>query len=162
MANREFRKLLPSDLNLVLQMNWDFREGFTHESSAKKFLSNPMNWIYACIQDNQIIGFAYGYELNRLDNKGNMLYIHEVGVLDSYQRQGIGYQLLTDLKYLCKTTGICRIFLFTQKHNTAACALYEKVGGKKTSDSRDDDITYFFNDFDDISDKLTQILTCSN
>ncbi|WIV11521.1 GNAT family N-acetyltransferase [Proteiniborus sp. MB09-C3] len=144
---REFRKLHLSDLELVLQMENDFRSNFIFEENARQFLSNPINWIFACIQEDQIIGFAYGYELNRLDNKGNMLYIHEVGVLPKFQKQGIGFQILTDIKNLCKLTGICRFFLFTQKHNIAACALYEKAGGEKTSSIQEDDVTYFFNKF---------------
>lgn len=145
---REFRKLSISDLELVLQMENDFRSGFIFQENARQFLSNPMNWIFACIQEKQIIGFAYGYELNRLDNKGNMLYIHEVGVLPQYQKQGIGFQILASIKNICKLTGICRFFLITQKHNKAACALYEKAGGEKASKTHDDDVTYFFNKFD--------------
>lgn len=145
---RKIRKLSISDLELVLQMEKDFRSGFVFEENARQFLLNPRNWIFAYVQEERIIGFAYGYELNRLDNKGNMLYIHEVGVLSQYQRQGIGFQILTDIKKLCKLTGICRFFLITQKHNAAACALYEKAGGEKTADAYDDDVTYFFNKFE--------------
>ena len=132
----------------MYQLEKDFRSNFISEESARQFLSNSMNWIFACVQDSKIIGFAYGYELNRLDNKGNTLYIHKVGVFPQYQRQGIGFQILTDIKNLCKLTGICRIFLFTQKHNIAACALYEKAGGEKICDSYDDDVTHFFNKLD--------------
>jgi ribosomal protein S18 acetylase RimI-like enzyme len=145
---REFRKLGISDLGLVLQMENDFRSNFIFRENARQFLSNPTNWFFACIQEKQIIGFAYGYELNRLDNKGNMLYIHEIGVLPQYQRQGIALQTLNDTKNLCKLTGICRFFLFTQKNNIAACSLYEKAGGEKTSDAHDDDVIYFFNKLD--------------
>jgi len=145
---REFRKLGISDLALVLQMEKDFRSGFICEENARQFLLNPQNWSFACIQEKQIIGFAYGYELNRLDNKGNMLYIHEIGVLPQYQRQGIGFQILMNIKKLCKLTGICRFFLFTQRHNVAACTLYEKAGGEKTTDSYDDVVVYFFNKFE--------------
>lgn len=145
MIQREFRKLRISDLELVLHMEKDFRSNFICEENARQFLSNPMNWIFACIQDQRIIGFAYGYELNRLDSKGNMLYVHEVGVLPEYHRQGVGFQLLLGIKNICKLTGMCRFFLFTQKHNIAACALYEKAGGRKTSDVDNVDVTYFFN-----------------
>ncbi|MDR7856763.1 GNAT family N-acetyltransferase [Tissierella sp.] len=144
-ANREFRKLNLSDLELVVQMENSFRSNFIVEENARDFLFNPNNWIFACIGENKIIGFAYGYELNRIDNQGNMLYTHEVGVLPQYQNQGIGFQILTGIKNLCKVRGICRFFLITQKHNTPACKLYEKSGGKKRSDLQDDDVTYFFN-----------------
>lgn len=148
---KEFRKLCISDLELVLQMNNDFRSGFISAENAKQFLLNPMNCIFTCIEEKQIIGFAYGYELNRLDDKGNMLYIHEVGVLPRYQRQGIGLEILTEIKNLCRIRRICRFFLFTQKHNVAACALYEKAGGEKTSSTKNDDVTYFFNKFIDFN-----------
>lgn len=148
MQERKYRKLQLLDLDLVLRMNKDFRSDFIFEENARQFLSNSMNWIFACIQDKRIIGFAYGYELNRLDNKGNMLYIHEVGVLPQYQQQGIGLQMLSNIKDTCKLTGICRFFLFTQKHNIAACKLYEKAGGERTSGAYDDDVTYFFNRLD--------------
>ena len=141
MPNRIFRKLTVNDLSLLLNMEQDFRSNFICEENARQFLSNPMNWLFACIQDQRIIGFAYGYELHRLNNTGNMLYIHEVGILEQYQRQGIGRQLLTGIQALCKLTGICRFFLFTQKSNAAACSLYESVGGKA---AHDDDVMYFF------------------
>ncbi len=147
MQNRVFRKLQIKDLDMVLRMNNDFRENFIHKENAMHFLGNPMNWIIACIQNNQIIGFAYGYELNRLDSKGNMLYIHEVGVLPGYQRQGIGLQLLSCIRDICKLTGICRFYLITYRHNYAACALYEKAGGIKSYEAQDDEIVYYFTDF---------------
>ncbi|MDF2941795.1 MAG: acetyltransferase family protein [Herbinix sp.] len=142
MNNRVFRKLGLSDLTLVMQMDVDFRKDFVCEENVRLFLSNPMNWIFACIDNNRIIGFAYGYDLNRLNNIGNMLYIHEVGVLPEFQRQGIGNQILNSIKSLCRLTGICRFFLFTEKSNQAACALYESVGGEP---AHNDDISYFFN-----------------
>jgi ribosomal protein S18 acetylase RimI-like enzyme len=124
-----------------MKMNDDFRENFVSKESTSIFLSDPKNWIYACLLNEKIIGFAYGYELNRLDQQGNMLYIHEIGVLEAYQRKGIGFQIMNDMKNICKKKGICRMFLFTQRHNMAACKLYEKMGGEKTSEG--DDVTYF-------------------
>ena len=142
MNHRVFRKLGLSDLPLVMQMDVDFHKDFVCEENVRLFLSSPMNWMFACIDNNRIIGFVYGYELNRLNNIGNMLYIHEVGVLSEYQRQGIGKQMLNDMKSLCKLNGICRFFLFTEKSNQAACALYESVGGEP---AHNDDVSYFFN-----------------
>lgn len=145
MSDRSFRKLSISDLHLVMNMEKDFRGNFICQENARQFLLNPMNWIFACIEDNRIIGFAYGYELNRLNDIGNMLYIHEVGVLPEYHRQGIGKQILNSIKVLCKLSGICRFFLFTEKSNIAACALYDSVGGEP---AHDDDVSYFFNKLD--------------
>jgi len=142
MERRTYRKLTSHDLPLVLKMETDFRSGLISEENAREFLSHPMNWMFACIQNDQIIGFAYGYELNRLNNEGNMLYVHEVGVLERYHRQGIGRGLIDGIKSLCTDMGICRFFLFTQKSNSAACALYNSLGGEA---AHKDDVTYFFN-----------------
>lgn len=141
---RVYRKLEVKDLELVVQMNQDFREGFIDRENTKEFLSNDLNWLIACVEDEKVIGFAYGYEMKRLDRKQNMLYIHEVGVLPEYKRQGIGSALLKEMKELSKSRKVYKIFLFTQKHNIPACRLYEKAGGKKTEDGKDDDVTYFF------------------
>ncbi|HKM35365.1 MAG TPA: hypothetical protein VJY54_11560 [Lachnospiraceae bacterium] len=62
MHSRVFRKLCVSDLKMVMQMDEDFRKDFVCEENVRTFLSNPMNWIFACIENNRIIGFAYGYE----------------------------------------------------------------------------------------------------
>jgi ribosomal protein S18 acetylase RimI-like enzyme len=139
----EFRKLTLTDIDLILNMEGDFRENFIEKEHAKHFLINPLNWIFACINNKRIIAFLYGYELNRLNNQNNMLYIHEVGVLPEYQRQGIGTRMLNELNNICKYLGITRYFLFTQKSNIGACKLYEKIGGEKTRYGNDDDRTYF-------------------
>jgi ribosomal protein S18 acetylase RimI-like enzyme len=74
-----------------------------------------------------------------------MVYIHEVGVLKQYQNQRIGTEILRTIKKLCKLSGICRFFLFTERSNTAACALYASMKGEE---AHPDDVAYFFNDLD--------------
>lgn len=74
MEERVCRKLHLSDLEMVLKMDGDFRNSFIFKTNARQFLSDPMNWIFAC-------------------------------------------------------------------------KLYEKAGCNKISDAYDDDVTYFFNEF---------------
>jgi ribosomal protein S18 acetylase RimI-like enzyme len=138
------RKLNASDLNMVMEMNRHFRDSFVCRENVEHFLSNPMNWLYAAVCGQTIIGFAYGYEVNRLDGKGNMLYIHEVGVMEPYQRTGVGSRLLTELKNTCAEKSICRFFLVTAQDNVGANALYRKLGGETDNNSGGNDICYFF------------------
>ena len=148
MSGRTYRKLELSDLQMLVNTNKDAETleiWQIDEEKAKLFLSNPANFFFACIDNNKIIGYACGYELNRLDNAGNMLYIHGVGVHADYRRQGIGKQMITAIKQLCKLNGICRFYLYTHKINTAACALYDSTGGMA---HRDDNVSYFFNELD--------------
>ena len=146
MSDRVFRKLGLTDLQMLVNTKKDAEALHiwqVDEESARLFFSNPMNYFFACVEDNKIIGYACGYEINRLDNAGNMLYIHGVGVHADFQRQGIAEKMLISLKETCKLLGISKFFLFTQKSNIAACSLYEKLGGQLSS-PKDDDRTYFF------------------
>jgi ribosomal protein S18 acetylase RimI-like enzyme len=148
MPERIFRKLAIPDLQMLVNTRKEadaLAINLIDEESARLFLSNPMNYFFACIEDNRIIGYAYGYELNRIDNAGNMLYIHAVGVHSGYRRQGVGKQMINAVKQLCKLSGICKFFLDAHKNNTAACALYDSTGGVA---HRDDNVSYFFNKFD--------------
>lgn len=138
------RKLMQKDIEMVMDMNKHYREGFICYDSAVKFLQDEKNWIFAAVCEGVIIGFAYGYELNRLDHYGNMLYIHEVGVMEQYQRQGVGYKMMTELKLACKSRNICRYFLSAYQNNIGANALYKKLGGVVSEVSKGNDTDYIF------------------
>ena len=140
--NYTFKKLCLEDIDMVVNMNTTFRENFICRENAEIFLNNPFNWLYATILKGEIIGFAYGYEVNRLNDMGNMVYIHEVGVLEQYQRQGIGYNMLLSMKALCKERGVCRFFLYTYQNNIGANALYKKLGGVVSDESLGNDRGY--------------------
>jgi len=148
MPERIYRKLGPTDLQMLVNTknHADALEFYqVDEESARQFLSNPTNLFFACIEDNKIIGYACGHVLNRLDASGNMLYIHAVGVHKDYRRQGIGKQMIVAIKRLCNLSGISKMFLYTHKTNTAACALYDSTNGYT---HRDDNVSYFFDKFD--------------
>ena len=140
----KYRKLSLSDLNTVLEMNVSFRPGFIEPCAAEHFLSDSRNWLYAAIEDEHILGFAYGYEMNRLDRAEPMLYIHEVGVKETHQRKGIGYNMMCSLLSECEKQGICKCFLTTYQNNIAANALYRKLGGSVPEESQGNDTVYWF------------------
>lgn len=139
-----FRRLGEADISLVMAMNRDFREGFACEESARAFLKNPRNWVFAAILDGAVIGFADGYELERLDGQARMLYIHEIGVTERHQRQGVGFAMMRALKEACRAAGIGKYYLWTCQNNVGANALYRKLGGEVCHESQGEDVIYFF------------------
>ena len=141
--NCTFRRLTVNDLPAALEMNRTFRDGFITPEGAAAFLTDERNWLWAGIAEGHVIAFAYGYALDRLDSR-RMLYLHEVGVADSHQRQGIGTSMLQTLKAACRAEGFHRIFLVTHQCNEAANALYCKCGGEVSCDSGGHDVTYMF------------------
>ena len=61
----EYRKLCIDDLSSVLQMNLSFRAGFIDSTAAKAFLSEESNWLFAAIEEGNIIGFVI---INKINN----------------------------------------------------------------------------------------------
>ena len=96
----KYRRLTCADAELALGMNKTFREGFITPEGAEAFLRDRRNWLFAAVEGEQVLAFAYGYAMQRLDG-AQMLYIHEVGVADAYQRRGLGMQLMKSLKAAC-------------------------------------------------------------
>ena len=139
----KLRKLKIEDMQLVLGMNETFREGFITLEGAAAFLSEEKNWLFAAVEEDKIIAFAYGYAMQRLDGRG-MIYIHEVAVAENCQRRGVGTQLMEALKAACGEKGIQKMFLITDQANRGANALYTKVGGELGIDSGGNDRMYWF------------------
>ena len=140
----KFRKLTASDLPLAMGMNADFRENFMTQEGGVRFLTDERNWLFAAIEEEKIVGFAYGCELQR-PNGTTSLYIHEVGVMELRQRQGVGTAMMEALKDACRVRGIPKFFLYTEQANVGANALYRKTGGGVGSDSQGNDRAYWFN-----------------
>ena len=139
-----FRRLTTQDLDMILSMNRDFREGFVKPSAARDFLENPSNWLWATVHGNAVIGFAYGYALQRLDGAGPMLYVHEVGIAEPWQHQGVGFRMMTALKDACRAAGMSKLFLSCYQSNAGANALYRKLGGEVGIVSHGNDTCYYF------------------
>ena len=57
-----------------------------------------------------------------------MFYLHSIGMLPNYQNNGYGTQLLSYIKDYSKKLGCSEMFVITDKGNTRACHVYEKVG----------------------------------
>ncbi|UCZ53454.1 GNAT family N-acetyltransferase [Bacillus shivajii] len=103
------------------------------------FLSGKNNYLLTYEDKHKLVGFAYGYELQRFDGRKNMMYMHQVEVLPEHRKQGIGKKLMKSFIEICKQNDCERLFLITNKSNVPAVTLYNGVGGKTF---HDDDILY--------------------
>lgn len=66
------------DIDMVMDMNKNYRE-FINQDCAIEFLEDDRTRLWAAIMDDMVIGFVYGYQLNRLNmgQRGRkMFYIH--------------------------------------------------------------------------------------
>lgn len=84
-------------------------------------------------EDDRIVGWCWGYHLLRPDGT-TMVYVHEMEVDEDARGRGYGRQLIDSMLDVARSEGAARVFLVTQKTNTAARALYESAGGHVPGD----------------------------
>jgi GNAT superfamily N-acetyltransferase len=136
----EYKLLEENDLNLMQEVLEDDNMIFNIEY-LNDFINDKNAFGFVAKEENKIVGFAYAYTLLRPDGK-IMFYLHSIGMLSNYQNKGYGSQLLEFIKeYSSKQIGCSELFVITDKGNSRACHVYEKLGGKN---NYDDEIVYVY------------------
>ncbi len=98
-------------------------------NSRAEFLADPRHHIVAAIDNNVMIGFASAVHYIHPD-KPPELWINEVGVASSHQKQGIGKAIMKELLRLGNELGCNVAWVLTDRNNAAGNGLYKSVGGK--------------------------------
>ncbi|NJS39312.1 MAG: GNAT family N-acetyltransferase [Rhodobacteraceae bacterium] len=124
------------DLELVLQA--DVFDGPARRDWVLRTLGpdgqpDPRNLLMLAILAGEVVGFASGTVIDHPD-KPPTLFINEVGVNDSAQRQGIGRALLQAIRTAGRARGCQASWVTTEAENSAARALYRAEGGAETVD----------------------------
>jgi len=96
-----------------------------------EFLSKEPNYLLAAYVDNALAGFAYAYELDRIEQERPMMFFYSIDVLSEYQKQGIGKRLIEELKRICADRNVCKMYVLTDEENEAAMNLYQSTGGER-------------------------------
>lgn len=97
-------------------------------AATRAFLADRHHHIAVAIDDGVVVGFASGVDYLHPD-KPPQLWVNEVGVSPSHQRQGIGRRVLRCLLDHGRQLGCTEAWVGTEPDNTAARALYARVGG---------------------------------
>ncbi len=125
----------------------DLMQNFIDDENTKYEKENLINFIltensygFTAINEDKVVGFAYGYTLLRPDGKKDF-YLHAIDIMSNYQGKGYGTELMNFLKDYVKQIGCRKMFLITNKSNISACKCYEKSGGINKSN---DEIVYVY------------------
>ena len=135
----EYKILEENDLELMKEVLKDDNMIFNLEY-LNNFINSQNAYGFIAKEENKIVGFAYAYTLLRPDGK-MMFYLHSIGILPNYQNKGYGSKLLHFIKEYSKKIGCSEMFVITDKDNTRACNVYEKLGGKN---DHDNEIVYVY------------------
>lgn len=123
-----------NDVDLAGKVCTKFYSIVPDKERIHSFLADNKNYFLVYVVGEEVAGYAYGYELQRVDGKSSMMYIHTIEVSPEYRRQGIGKRIINEITDICRKNGFYKMFLITNKSNIPAVLLYESMNGKVKHD----------------------------
>ena len=125
----EIRLLGPADLELLNHVAADVFDDPIVISSAREFLTDARHRLVVALEDKLVVGFVSAVIYLHPDKPVPELWINEIGVTPSHQRQGIGKMLLRHLLANARQSGCIEAWVLTERDNIPAAEMYKSVGG---------------------------------
>lgn len=126
------RLLRPPDLPLLTNVAEDVFDDPIVESSAQEFLMDPRHRLVVALDNDLVVGFVSAVIYIHPDKPAPELWINEIGVAPSHQRQGVGKALLQAILEEAKRSGCTEAWVLTDRGNLPAMAMYKSAGGEET------------------------------
>lgn len=124
----KIERMGPNDYDRVIEAAHVF-DNLPRPNAVRRFLAEPNHHLFIAYSDDGPVGFISGTELTHPD-KGTEMFLYELGVDDSHQRQGFGIALVAALANLARERGCYGMWVLTEEDNVAARATYRKAGGE--------------------------------
>ena len=98
---------LLSEQNLTLMPDFIDDENTKYDEAVlKAFLKEKNAYGYIASDNGKAVGFAYGYVLNEPDGQ-KVYYLHAIDVMEGWQNQGYGTELVRFVHEHSKALGAC-------------------------------------------------------
>ena len=97
----QMKEVLEDD-NMIFDLN-----------NLKKFLTTQNTYGFIAKVDENIVGFAYCYALQRPDGLV-MFYLHSIGILPNYQDKGVGSKLMRFIIDFAKKSNFSELFVISK------------------------------------------------
>jgi len=127
LAKIEIRRLGPGDASVLDRVAADVFDQAINKKRLAVYLREPGHLLFVAICDGEVIGQARGMIHHHPDMEDE-LYIDNLGVAPSFQRQQIGTRLIKALLKSGKEQGCREAWVGTEQDNEAARKLYESLG----------------------------------
>lgn len=128
----EIRMLTPADARLLQNAAEGVFDNAVVPGLSAEFLADPRHSLCAAIDGDAVVGFASAVRYVHPD-KPSELWINEVGVSPSHQRQGLAKAILAELLAFGRREGCGQAWVLTDDDNGPARALYAAAGGEETT-----------------------------
>lgn len=140
MATLTIKLLSVSDEAVLQSVAPDVFDNPIDPTATAKFLADANHHLAVAIDDGVVIGFASAVLYFHPDKSKPELWINEVGVAASHQRQGIARRLMEAVLIEGRQQGCAEAWVLTNRSNQPAMRLYASSGG---SEAEDNDIVMF-------------------
>jgi ribosomal protein S18 acetylase RimI-like enzyme len=127
----DIRRLGVGDLPVVVAAQYLF-DGPARAAATRRFLESADHHLLLAFDRDRAVGFVSGVELTHPD-KGTEMFLYELGVDESFRRQGIGRRLVGALADLAIERGCYGMWVGVaddDDENTAAVATYRAAGAE--------------------------------
>jgi aminoglycoside 6'-N-acetyltransferase I len=128
----EIKLLTSTDSHYLSHVAEDVFDDPIVESAAQEFLDDRRHRLVVALDDNIVVGFVSAVIYLHPDKPASELWINEVGVAPTHQRQGIGKRLLQAMLEEARQSGCVEAWVLTERENVGAMTLYKSIGGEET------------------------------
>lgn len=128
----EIKILGPTDTHLLDRVADDVFDDPIVKSAAQEFLSDPRHRLVVALDEDVVIGFVSAVIYLHPDKPAPELWINEIGVAPTHQRQGIGQRLLQAILEHAQQAGCTEAWVLTERDNMPAMAMYRSSGAEET------------------------------
>ena len=135
------RRLGPADVALMRSLNVLFGtafgdvETYTQAAPADTYLSELLAKEHVialvAIAAGHVVGGLVAYELDKLERARREIYIYDLAVEETHRRQGIATALIEHVRSIAARRAAWVAYVQADYGDTAAVALYEKLGTRE-------------------------------
>jgi ribosomal protein S18 acetylase RimI-like enzyme len=122
--------LSPANLDLLENLAPDVFDEAIDPARLSAYLGVNTHCLILALQNELVVGHARAV-IHMHPDLPNELYIDNLGVTPSLQRQGIATRLIKELRAFGRRMGCQDIWVATEADNHIACAFYEATGLRK-------------------------------
>jgi ribosomal protein S18 acetylase RimI-like enzyme len=103
------------------------------EARLVELLDDERNIVLAALHEGAAVAYLIAYCFPSLSGE-KLVYLYDIEILDAFRRRGIGGQMVSALKDICRSKGVNSIWVGSSQTNVAACALWSSTGAERGSD----------------------------
>ena len=124
------RRLRAGDEPLNQEVCRLFKERVPSDAEARRFLERDDVVVFAALDGERPVGFAYGYVLERIDGDRSV-FLYELGVDETRRRRGLGRRLAEAMREVAVDARAVKMWVQTDEANEPAKRTYASAGAAR-------------------------------